>query len=251
MSFPNFKNKHQYKSLFSPKDWLNYFKRVKEFKPSEIPEEIIVIFSDTFLENILKNNEAMEVGQPFENLYSLSNSEMGVFGSEIGAAYSTTFLEELIAAGVRKFTILAMAGSLQRDLKVGDIVVCNKSIRDEGISYHYLAHSKFAYPSKDLTNSLIKLLKNKGIKFQEGPNWTIDAPYRETFEELKKYRKEGVLTVDMETSALFSVAKYRNVDTAALFVVSDILSEEGWKPQLYSEIVHQKLLELFDILKEK
>jgi len=38
-----------------------------------------------------------------------------------------------------------------------------------------------------------------------GPGWTIDAPYRETAEEIVAYREEGNLTVDMEASAIFTV----------------------------------------------
>jgi len=35
-------------------------------------------------------------------------------------------------------------------------------------------------------------------KYFVGTSWTIDAPYRETVAEAKKYQKEGVTTVEME-----------------------------------------------------
>ena len=34
------------------------------------------------------------------------------------------------------------------------------------------------------------------------PTWTTDAPYRETVEEITRYRGEGILTVEMEAAAL-------------------------------------------------
>ena len=46
---------------------------------------------------------------------------------------------------------------------------------------------------------------------RQGTSWTIDAPYRETVAEIRRYRQEGVATVDMEASALFAVAAYRGV----------------------------------------
>jgi len=41
----------------------------------------------------------------------------------------------------------------------------------------------------------------------------------------------------MEASALFAVAKIRNVKIAAAFVVSDVLGEEKWDPQFDSKHV--------------
>jgi len=37
----------------------------------------------------------------------------------------------------------------------------------------------------------------------------------------------------MEASALFAVAKYRNVDIAAIFSISDSLAELKWKPKFH------------------
>ena len=50
----------------------------------------------------------------------------------------------------------------------------------------------------------------------------------ETVEEVKRYSKEGIATVEMEAAGLFAVAKRRKAKAAALFTVSDILRVEGW-----------------------
>ncbi|MBI4163379.1 MAG: hypothetical protein HY512_00835, partial [Candidatus Aenigmarchaeota archaeon] len=50
----------------------------------------------------------------------------------------------------------------------------------------------------------------------------------ETKAEIKKYKNEGVDSVEMEISSLFVVAKLRKVKIAAAFFTSDILGEE-WK----------------------
>jgi purine-nucleoside phosphorylase len=59
-----------------------------------------------------------------------------------------------------------------------------------------------------------------------GPSWTTDAPYRETAEEVAKYRADGIVTVEMEASCLFTVASAVGVAAAAAFVVSDVLHGE-------------------------
>ncbi len=71
---------------------------------------------------------------------------------------------------------------------------------------------------------LVNILKKENIDYYRGKGWTIDAPYRETKKEIKKYQKEDVLAVDMEASAMFAIAKAFKVKAAAIFVISDNLT---------------------------
>ena len=80
---------------------------------------------------------------------------------------------------------------MQKNLKIGDLIVCEKAIRDEGTSHHYLKASKYAYASKKMTERIRKSLDNLGQKYFLGTSWTVDAPYRETVAEAKQYQKEG------------------------------------------------------------
>ena len=57
---------------------------------------------------------------------------------------------------------------------------------------------------------------------------TTDGVYRETRGKLRKYKSGGVVVVNMETSAIFAVAKYRKVEAASPQIISDILTEKGW-----------------------
>jgi purine-nucleoside phosphorylase len=66
------------------------------------------------------------------------------------------------------------------------------------------------------------------VKVHRGRVWSIDAPYRETVRKVLLHQREGILGVDMETSALFTVARYRGIDLAAVLVVSDDLSTLRW-----------------------
>jgi purine-nucleoside phosphorylase len=84
-----------------------------------------------------------------------------------------------------------------------------------------------------LTARLKTAMERLGTAFEQGPTWTIDAPYRETVSEIRRYRLRGILTVEMEASAMFSVARLRDCEAAALFVVSDNLDERGWEPRFY------------------
>ena len=69
-----------------------------------------------------------------------------------------------------------------------------------------------------------------GRRLHRGPVWTTDAPFRETPAKVSDYQRRGALAVEMECSALFTVAAFRAVSAAALLVVSDELSSLTWRP---------------------
>lgn len=66
--------------------------------------------------------------------------------------------------------------------------------------------------------------------------------------EVKKYWMEGVLTVEMEASAIFAVAKYRKVQAGAIFTISDYLAELEWKPKFH--LAEKHLKKLFNVVKQ-
>ncbi|HXQ92965.1 MAG TPA: nucleoside phosphorylase, partial [Nitrososphaerales archaeon] len=167
-------------------------------------------------------------------------------GFGVGAPTTVMHMEELIAWGAKRFVILGMAGGINQKLNPGDVVVCTKSIRDEGTSHHYVKNAKYAFATKDLTDALFVSLSKEFKRLCKGSSWTIDAPYRETVKELIHYRSEDVMTVEMEASAVFAVGQVLGVETSAVFVISDLLTEKGWKPSMHSSSVLSKLVAVFE-----
>ena len=76
---------------------------------------------------------------------------------------------------------------------------------------------------------LNKSAQSLGARTLIGPHWTTDAPYRELRNKIVDYGKQGILGVDMETSAMYALGVYRQVQVANLLVVSDELSSV-WRP---------------------
>ena len=150
-----------------------------------------------------------------------------------GAPFVGIVVEELAALGAKRFLIVGLAGSLSPALRVGSLVVCNRAVRDEGTSHHYQRPARFARPDPALTARLKGCLATADLPFAVGPSWTTDAPYRETVPEIRRYRAAGILTVEMEASAVFAIARHRGLGAAALFVISDHLDESGWEPRFY------------------
>ncbi len=250
MEFPNFKNKHAKDSMFTPKEFMSYKKKMGTYPKFKPPIGVIFCYQGSLMEYILKNHKTTKVKEVWGQMHLLSetNNKIAVIGGfGIGAPVSVVLLEELIAFGVKRFISVGTAGTLQKNIKIGDLMVCEKAIRDEGTSHHYLKRSKYAYASKKITKDIIGSLEANKQKYFIGKSWTIDAPYRETVAEAKKYQKEGVATVEMEASALFSVAKYRNVELGAIFTISDSLAELEWNPKFHLKKTEKGLKILYKV----
>jgi purine-nucleoside phosphorylase len=98
-----------------------------------------------------------------------------------------------------------------------------------------------------LLQFIVEQLKKDKVPHLLGGTWTTDAPYRETRQEIAKYRKEGIVTVDMEASAMYVVARKRQARAASLFVISDIVAGEKWKTAFTSKAVSDSLMKAFQI----
>jgi uridine phosphorylase len=248
MPFPKLKNKHLAEALFSPEDFISY----KKWDKDKFPSKIIITYQKRPLAYFKRKFKGKYTTMKLIGMHKLLI--MGDIGfikmSGIGAPHAVTAFEEIICMGGKEFINMGSAGGLADK----GIFLCSKSVRDEGTSHHYIRDGIYSYPDKELTERLRRSLEKKGFTFKIGPSWTIDAPYRETKKEIAHYKKIGICTVEMESSALFAVAKTRDVKIASVFVVSDVLGEK-WDPQFhtfdYRHTLNQMVDVCIDCLKEK
>jgi len=175
--------------------------------------------------------------QPFFSNDQTGNTEsVAVVGPYIGAPYAVMILETLIKWGAQKIIVCGLCGSISEDVHIGDIVIPTSAFADEGVSRHYHHPEDQPSPaSKTVSDHLKKGLTEKGLAFHQGPIWTTDAIYRETVAAVSHYQKKQALAVEMELSALFSVARFRGADLGAALVVSDELATMQWKPGFKDE----------------
>jgi uridine phosphorylase len=247
-SYPNFAGKHGHEAIFSPADVVA--RLASGQRPA--PDAVILTYQPFLLDELRERGVQPATGYPgpwrslwFTGSGARSIAVVGGFG--IGAPAATTVLEELIALGAREFISIGAAGCLQPRCGFGEAVVCTGAIRDEGVSHHYAPAEKFAWPSETLTRRLTQTLTVDGTAPQRGLTWTIDAPYRETVAEARSYQAEGVVCVEMEAAALFTVAQYRGVDVAAAFVISDhLLAEDRWTHAFGTPVLRQASIRLLD-----
>jgi uridine phosphorylase len=204
----------------------------KSTREDTLPPVAILVFSPEDLNLFLacfseppRRSHKFYLSDVFTGSYE--GEPVAVAGPMLGAPQSVLVLEKMIALGAKRFIAAGWCGSLLKEVQIGDIVLPAGAISEEGTSVHYPGAQ--CTPSPRLTEPLRSVLASTGLTVYEGTVWTTDAPFRETRAKLEAFQSQGVLGVDMETSALFTVSRFRGVDLAVVLVVSDTLSGLKWK----------------------
>ena len=102
------------------------------------------------------------------------------------------------------------------------------ALREEGTSYHYQPPEHQARANGPATRALIDSAQTSKHAFHAGRVWSTDAPYREFTGKVRRYGEQGVLSVDMEASALMIVSEFRGADLGMILTVSDLVYRRDW-----------------------
>ena len=162
---------------------------------------------------------------------AIGGRKITLAGPMVGAPYAVLILEKLIVLGAKRIIFLGWCGSVQEGLSIGDFLIPERGFIGEGTSRYYLSDNsrRDSRSSVHVSNVVENACGAYPIPCQTGPVWSTDAPYRETAQQVSALKKKGVMAVDMESSALFTVSRFRGVETGALLVVSDELASLKWK----------------------
>jgi uridine phosphorylase len=249
MAVPLVPGKFGSRPFFNPSDFIGYLRGRGGLGSRPAPEAVILSYQRSLFDHVLASHGSSEPDGYFRRNLRLIDASQGRVGIAadfgVGSPAAAVMLEELIAWGVRRFISIGTAGSLRLELPPGSLVLCEGALRDEGTSYHYATEGGPALPDPALTAALSAALESEGLGHSRVVSWTTDAIYRETPLEVETHRAAGASVVEMEASALFSVAAYRGVPLAACFSVSDTLAELAWRPEFHAETTTEGLEKLF------
>jgi uridine phosphorylase len=212
-------------------DYIIHPRKTKNEK--SIPENGLLLVNPTEAQPRIKALVAANGRSQFLFNSSLSisqNSDYFLAGPAIGAPIATMAAEKLFALGAKKLILCGWCGALDRSLHIGDIVIPDSGFSGEGTSKYYV-DSPAVTPSQSLSNRLVSSFEADGHGVSRGRIWSTDAIYREHRDELARLRKsKKISAVDMEFTALCSVASVRKVQFAAVLIVSDEIWGKSWRP---------------------
>lgn len=145
------------------------------------------------------------------------NTMITVCSTGIGAPSALIALEELVKCGARYLVRVGSAGALQPDIGLGEVIVAEGAVRDEGGSKAYVEAGFPAVANPHLLVALDSYLQQSGAVFHRGIVRSHDSFYTDEEENICRYwHQKGVLGADMETSALLTVGKLRGLKVASI-----------------------------------
>lgn len=135
----------------------------------------------------------------------------------IGGASTAIAVEELARIGVKAMIRIGSCGALQKDLRLGDLILVNGAVRDDGASAAYADSIYPAIPDTALLLACMESAKALGARSYVGMARSHDSFYIDDEEEVCAYwSARGVMGSDMETAALFVVGGLRGIKTASI-----------------------------------
>jgi len=156
---------------------------------------------------------------------------LAVLGPFMGAPYAVALLEHLTAWGAGNIVFYGWAGTLSAAVKIADVLIPAHALVDEGTTRCYYTDPIItSSPDKGIQAHLTANIDVSPAAIHAGAVWTTDALFNETPEKIAHFQAQAALAVEMEASALFSVASYRSVRIGCLLAISDDLSRGGWQP---------------------
>lgn len=133
----------------------------------------------------------------------------------MGCPSTAIAVEELIRVGVTSFIRVGSSAGLQSGVTPGDLLVSEGALRNDGTTAAYAHHGFPAVPDLRIATTLAdvahELTAGSDTSVYSGINASDDAFYAETPEWIAELNRLGVLNVEMESSALYVVARLRGV----------------------------------------
>ena len=155
---------------------------------------------------------------------------VSVQGTGMGCPGATIVFEELIQLGVKKLLRVGTCGGLQPDHALGDLIVALSAVPADATASHLVANEPHCpTASWSLIHGAVHVAKELGQPMHVGPIVSSDLFYNPDAGQYERWSQRGVLAVEMEAAALFTVGALRKVESGCLLTVSDIVVEGEFK----------------------
>lgn len=199
-------------------------------KEGEIAETILLpgdplrakYIAENFLENAKCYNEVRGM-LGFTGTYK--GHPISVQGTGMGVPSISIYVHELMESyGVQQLIRVGTCGALQKDVRVRDVIIAMSASTDSGANRLRFKGLDFApTASFDLVKKAYDTAVEKGMKIHVGSVFTSDTFYREDKEIAPLLADYQTLAVEMESSALYTLAAKFNRKALSILTVSDHL----------------------------
>jgi DeoD family purine-nucleoside phosphorylase len=161
---------------------------------------------------------------------------VSVQGTGMGCPGATIVFEELIQLGCKRLMRVGTCGGLQPQHALGDLVVALTAVPADATARHLVGNEPHCpTASWDLIHGAVHAAKELGQPMHVGPIVSSDVFYNPDGGQYERWSSRGILGVEMEAAALFTVAalggigKVPGIHGGCLLTVSDIVVEGEFK----------------------
>lgn len=135
----------------------------------------------------------------------------------MGGASMAIAVEELHNIGVTHIIRIGSCGALQEGIGLGDLILVNGAVRDDGASRIYAPDTYPGVADPLLLTACARSARDKGFAYHVGLCRSHDSFYIDNNNDVSDFWSgKGILGSDMETAALFTVARLRGVKAASI-----------------------------------
>jgi DeoD family purine-nucleoside phosphorylase len=137
----------------------------------------------------------------------------------IGGPSAAIVIAELADLGAATLLRVGTCGGLSHDLVLGQLLIADEAIVDDGTSRALGAGERIA----GTPELLVELQRGAGGLARTGAVVSTDLFYDGPPDAEQGWIEQGALAVEMETATLFALASRRGLRAGSLLIVSDLL----------------------------
>ncbi len=176
--------------------------------------------ADTMLEDVICYNEVRGM-LGFTGTYN--GQRVSIQGTGMGMASIGIYINELMSDyGVKNLIRVGTCGAIQKELKIGQVILATGSSGDSNMNQQYFKGLDFAPTADfDLLLSAYNAAIRLGINTIQGTIFSTDNFYDFSKNRWDKWIEHGVLGVEMESQILYTFTKRFNARALSVLTVSD------------------------------
>ena len=195
----------------------------------------------------LENNEAISQNREywvFNGLYK--GVPVTIASHGVGSSGAAICFEELIRAGAEVLIRVGTCGTLQPEVRDGDLVVATGGVREDGVTPQLVPLSYPAIACSEVADALYAVAMEKGARAHKGIVLTLAAFYPGIMPLANRIMaKAGVLASENELATLLVIASLHGVKASAIIAVDGkaFELEDDWNPHrpLVAEAVEKEI----------
>lgn len=197
-------------------------------KENEIAESILLpgdplrakFIAETFLQNPKCYNEVRGM-LGYTGTYK--GKRVSVQGTGMGIPSMSIYAQELMQSyGVKNLIRVGTCGAIQKDVKVRDLIIAMSASTDSAVNKVRFKGIDFAPTANfELLKAAYDIAISRNKKVNVGSVFTSDTFYNEDKDAIMNWANHGILALEMETTALYTLAAKFGVRALSILTVSD------------------------------